>query len=122
MGQQSNAPGPGRDYGTWRRSHWAENLIGIRDENDELVDPVYKDGAIEGVTFTRGRVFILRSRIRPDLPLRPGNRQREGRSCCWCSGTPDPRFPVRLGTDRADLYACTPCAGMYDVPAVEVDA
>lgn len=74
-GQPPTAADPGRDFGTWRRPHWAENRrIGIRDANGELVGPVYKDGAVEGVTFTRGRVFIHRSRIRPDLPLRPDTR------------------------------------------------
>ncbi|MEV5985997.1 hypothetical protein AB0L85_13355 [Streptomyces sp. NPDC052051] len=48
--------------------------------------------------------------------------QLEGRSCCWCSGTPDRGYPVRRGTDRGRLYACTLCAGMYGVPPVEVDA
>ncbi|MFF2374907.1 hypothetical protein ACFVUW_11045 [Streptomyces xiamenensis] len=65
----------GRDYGTFRRAHWTENTrIGIRDETGNLVGPVYKEGAIEGVTFTREPVFILRSRVRPDLPLRPDTR------------------------------------------------
>ncbi|MGW0992201.1 hypothetical protein ACWD5V_02595 [Streptomyces sp. NPDC002523] len=53
---------------------------------------------------------------------RLSDRQRAGRSCCWCSGTPDPRFPVRLAADCVDLHACTPCAGMYGVPAVEAQA
>jgi hypothetical protein len=48
-------------------------------------------------------------------------QQRDGSSCCWCSGTPDPRFPVQLlRTDDVCLYACTPCAGMYGVPEVSV--
>ncbi|MER5549193.1 hypothetical protein ABT072_43965 [Streptomyces sp. NPDC002589] len=51
------------------------------------------------------------------------DRQREGRSCCWCSGTPDRCFPVPiLCLSRARLYACGPCAGMYGVPAAEADA
>ncbi|MGV9342385.1 hypothetical protein [Streptomyces sp. NPDC003688] len=51
---------------------------------------------------------------------RMSEQQRSGRSCCWCSGTPDRRFPVRLGrSGDLRLYACTPCAGMYGVPAVE---
>lgn len=67
--------GAGLEYGTWRRAKWTENTrIGIRDENDNLVGPVYKDGAIEGVTFTRGSVFRPRTRVRPDLPLRPDTR------------------------------------------------
>ncbi|MGW3201922.1 hypothetical protein ACWDBD_46900 [Streptomyces sp. NPDC001118] len=58
----------------------------------------------------------------PALHLdRLSERQRAGRSCPWCSGTPDRQFPVRLGPDTVDLYACTPCAGMYGVPAVDVD-
>jgi len=51
---------------------------------------------------------------------RLSDHQRQGRSCCWCSGTPDDRFPVRiLRAAGVRLYACTPCAGMYGVPAVE---
>ncbi|MGW0880358.1 hypothetical protein [Streptomyces sp. NPDC002671] len=46
-------------------------------------------------------------------------QQRSGRSCCWCSGTPDRRFPVPiLRSVGVDLYACAPCAGMYGVPEV----
>ncbi|MEU9761807.1 hypothetical protein AB0D98_19085 [Streptomyces sp. NPDC047987] len=64
-----------REYGTWRRASWTENTrIGIRDASGALVGPVYKEGAIEGVTYTRGSVFRPRSRIRPDLPLRPDTR------------------------------------------------
>ncbi|MFE0775431.1 hypothetical protein [Streptomyces sp. NPDC058861] len=63
------------EYGTWRRASWTENTrIGIRDENGSLVGPVYKDGAVEGQTYIRGSVFRPRSRIRPDLPLRPDTR------------------------------------------------
>ncbi|MFI5864732.1 hypothetical protein [Streptomyces sp. NPDC051546] len=63
------------EYGTWRRASWTENTrIGIRDENGNLVGPVYKDGAVEGQTYIRGSVFRPRSRIRPDLPLRPDTR------------------------------------------------
>ncbi|WP_162929429.1 hypothetical protein [Streptomyces sp. YIM 130001] len=41
-------------------------------------------------------------------------RQRQGSSCCWCSGTPDARFPVRiLRAAGVRLYACACCAGMY---------
>lgn len=47
---------------------------------------------------------------------RLSDRQCEGGSCCWCSGTPDSRFPVRiLRLAGARLYACTLCAGMYGV-------
>lgn len=50
---------------------------------------------------------------------RLSDRQSQGRACCWCSGTPDVRFPVRiLRAAGVRLYACTPCAGMYGVPAV----
>ncbi|MER8236147.1 hypothetical protein [Streptomyces sp. NPDC094049] len=60
------------EYGTWRRASWTENTrIGIRDENGNLVGPVYKDSAVEGQTYTRGSIFRARSRIRADLPLRP---------------------------------------------------
>ncbi|GHJ38146.1 hypothetical protein Sm713_37550 [Streptomyces sp. TS71-3] len=45
------------------------------------------------------------------------DRQRAGRSCCWCSGTPDHCFPVQiLRTVGVHLYACVLCAGMYGVP------
>ncbi|MEU4655038.1 hypothetical protein AB0G32_14060 [Streptomyces sp. NPDC023723] len=47
-------------------------------------------------------------------------QQIAGRSCCWCSGTPNPRFPVRILRDDV-LLACTPCASLYGVPAVEPD-
>ncbi|OQD51948.1 hypothetical protein BM536_037110 [Streptomyces phaeoluteigriseus] len=47
-------------------------------------------------------------------------QQITGRSCCWCSGTPDPRFPVPILRDDA-LFACIPCAGVYGVPAVEAN-
>ncbi|BCM66790.1 hypothetical protein ACIP3A_12040 [Streptomyces tricolor] len=51
---------------------------------------------------------------------RLSDRQRQGRSCCWCSGTPDLRFPVRiLRVVGVRLCACTLCAGMYGVPAAE---
>lgn len=44
------------------------------------------------------------------------DRQRQGRSCCWCSGTPDLRFPVPiLRTVGVRLYACLPCAALYEV-------
>ncbi|MEU7073026.1 hypothetical protein AB0B30_28230 [Streptomyces narbonensis] len=59
-------------YGTFRRAHWSSGTrIGIRDSAGKLVGPVYKDGATEGVTFTRERRFFPRTRIRPDLPLAP---------------------------------------------------
>ncbi|MFF2228873.1 hypothetical protein ACFVV7_36770 [Streptomyces globisporus] len=68
-------PGARLQYGTWRRAKWTERTrIGIRDENGNLVGPVYKDGAIENVTYTRGSVFRPRTRVRPDLPLRPDRR------------------------------------------------
>ncbi|MFE7271231.1 hypothetical protein [Streptomyces sp. NPDC057623] len=55
-----------------------------------------------------------------DAPLihleRLSDRQRAGTSCCWCSGTPDRRFPVRiLRLTGVRLYAFTPCTGMYGV-------
>ncbi len=46
------------------------------------------------------------------------HRQRQGKSCCWCAGTADSQFPVRL-VAGVDLYSCVPCAGMYGVPAAE---
>jgi hypothetical protein len=59
-------------FGTWRRAHWKPGVrIGIRDGAGRLIGPVYKDGAVEGITFTRERRFFLRARIRPDLPLAP---------------------------------------------------
>ncbi|MFD3959574.1 MULTISPECIES: hypothetical protein [Streptomyces] len=58
--------------GTWRRAHWKPGVrIGIRDSDGRLVGPVYKDGAVEGLTFTRERRFFTRARVRPDLPLAP---------------------------------------------------
>jgi hypothetical protein len=48
---------------------------------------------------------------------RLSDHQRDGRSCCWCSGTPDRRFPVRiLRAVGVTLVACAPCAAMYGVP------
>lgn len=44
-------------------------------------------------------------------------RQRQGSSCCWCAGTADQRFPVRI-VSGTDLYACVPCASMYGVTEV----
>lgn len=58
--------------GTWRRAHWKPGVrIGIRDNDGCLVGPVYKDGAVEGLTFSRERRFFPRARVRPDLPLAP---------------------------------------------------
>ncbi|MFE3163369.1 hypothetical protein [Streptomyces sp. NPDC059224] len=60
------------EFGTWRRAHWKPGVrIGIRDSDGRLVGPVYKDGAVEGTTFTRERRFFPRTRIRRDLPLAP---------------------------------------------------
>ncbi|MGZ2358464.1 hypothetical protein LRE75_17460 [Streptomyces sp. 372A] len=68
-------PGTSLKYGTWRRAKWTTNTrIGIRDAHGNLVGPVYKGGAIEGETYTRGSVFRPRTRVRPDLPLRPDSR------------------------------------------------
>ncbi|MFE8950662.1 hypothetical protein [Streptomyces sp. NPDC007856] len=51
---------------------------------------------------------------------RLSDRQRQGASCCWCSGTPARRFPVRiLRAADVRLYACEHCAGMYGVAEVE---
>ncbi|MFF8430988.1 hypothetical protein ACF07Y_38820 [Streptomyces sp. NPDC016566] len=56
--------------GTWRRAHWKPGVrIGVRDMSGRIIGPVYKSGAIEGVTFTRQPRFFPRTRIRPDLPL-----------------------------------------------------
>ncbi|WP_331725862.1 hypothetical protein [Streptomyces sp. NBC_00470] len=72
---ETSGAGAEREYGTWRRASWTENTrLGIRDEHGNLVGPVYKDGAVEGQTYVRGSVFRPRSRIRPDLPLRPDTR------------------------------------------------
>lgn len=47
------------------------------------------------------------------------DRQRQGSSCCWCAGTADERFPVRiLRAAGVQLYACNPCAGMYGLVEV----
>jgi hypothetical protein len=59
-------------FGTWRRAHWKPGMrIGIRDSDGRLVGPVYKNGAVEGITFARERRFFPRTRIRRDLPLAP---------------------------------------------------
>lgn len=55
-----------------RRSYWKPRVrVGIRDENDRLVGPVYGPDAIEGVTFVRQGKLIPRSIVRGDLPERP---------------------------------------------------
>ncbi|MDL4813121.1 hypothetical protein [Actinomadura opuntiae] len=46
--------------------------VGFRDADDRLVGPVYKDGAIEGVTFERRTKFIRPLTVREDLPPKPG--------------------------------------------------
>ncbi|MFH8476253.1 hypothetical protein [Streptomyces sp. NPDC018000] len=73
--EESAAPADSRGplvFGTWRRAHWKPGVrIGIRDSGGRLVGPVYKDGAVEGTTFTRERRFVPRTRIRRDLPLAP---------------------------------------------------
>ncbi|MEU0213937.1 hypothetical protein ABZ281_02060 [Streptomyces sp. NPDC006265] len=73
--EQRTAPAGSRGpltLGTWRRAHWKPGVrIGIRDSAGRLVGPVYKDGAVEGITFSRERRFFLRARVRPDLPLAP---------------------------------------------------
>jgi hypothetical protein len=67
----TSARGP-LTHGTFRRAHWKPGMrIGIRDSAGKLVGPVYKDGAVEGITFTRERRFFPRARVRPDLPLSP---------------------------------------------------
>lgn len=69
--EQAGTRGP-LTAGTWRRAHWKPGVrIGIRDSAGRLVGPVYKAGAVEGVTFTRERRFFPRARIRRDLPLAP---------------------------------------------------
>lgn len=51
---------------------------------------------------------------------RLSDRQRQGASCCWCSGTPNRRFPVRiLRVADVRLYACEHCADMYGVAEAE---
>ncbi|MBN0045598.1 hypothetical protein JS756_16080 [Streptomyces actuosus] len=73
--EERTAPAGARrplEFGTWRRAHWKPGVrIGIRDSEGRLVGPVYKDGAVEGTTFTRERRFFPRTRIRRDLPLAP---------------------------------------------------
>lgn len=57
-------------FGTWRRAHWRYRVrVGLRTEEGRLVGPVYKTG-VEGETFTYETRFVLRRRIRTDLPLR----------------------------------------------------
>ncbi|MER6569880.1 hypothetical protein ABT288_27745 [Streptomyces sp. NPDC001093] len=57
----------------------------------------------------------------PALPFEVlSDRQRQGASGRWCSGTPDRRFPVRiLRALGVRLYACKYCAGMHGVTEVE---
>lgn len=73
--EERTAPAGARkplEFGTWRRAHWNPGVrIGIRDSDGRLVGSVYKDGAVEGTTFTRERRFFPRPRIRRDLPLAP---------------------------------------------------
>lgn len=55
-----------------RTSYWKRRIrVGIRDENDQLVGPVYGPDAVEGVTFERRGRLIPRSVVREDLPKRP---------------------------------------------------
>ncbi|MGW0061363.1 hypothetical protein ACWDTT_15735, partial [Streptosporangium sandarakinum] len=66
--------GSGRQlrYQSKRRGYWKPRVrYGIRDENGQLVGPVYKDGAIEGETYVRVRRFIRRTVVRDDLPEPP---------------------------------------------------
>lgn len=44
--------------------------------------------------------------------------QREGRSCPWCSGWSDDRYPIPIYRAGSLLVACTTCAGVYGVPEV----
>ncbi|MBO2461506.1 hypothetical protein [Actinomadura violacea] len=60
-------------YRQERRGYWKYRMrVGIRDADDRLVGPVYKDGAIEGVTFERRTKFIRPLTVREDLPAKPG--------------------------------------------------
>ncbi|CAM5664747.1 hypothetical protein SATRM34S_06983 [Streptomyces atroolivaceus] len=58
--------------GTWRRAPWKPGVrMENRDSNGRSVGPVYKDGAVEDLPFTRERRFFPRVRVRPGLPLAP---------------------------------------------------
>lgn len=62
--------GTPRTHGTFRRAYWGYRVrVGIRDEQGQLVGPVYKTG-VEGQTYTYESRFYPRTRIRSDLPLR----------------------------------------------------
>lgn len=70
---------PGRElrYQHDRRAHYRYRVrVGIRDENDRLVGPVFGPNAVEGVTFTRRPKFIRRKTVREDLPERPQPEER----------------------------------------------
>jgi hypothetical protein len=65
-------PGRGLRYQHDRRAHWRWRVrVGIRDENDRLVGPVFGPDAVEGVTFMRSPKWIRRKTVREDLPERP---------------------------------------------------
>ncbi|MFF5336073.1 hypothetical protein [Streptomyces sp. NPDC013181] len=68
--------------GTWRRAHWTPGVrIGIHGSTGKLVGSVYKNGAVEGLTFTREHRFVPRARVRSDIPLAPTTpAYRENRS------------------------------------------
>lgn len=58
--------------GTWRRAPWKPGVrMENRDSNGRSVGPVYKDGAVEDLPFTRERRLFPRVRVRPGLPLAP---------------------------------------------------
>nr|BEK71372.1 hypothetical protein KPHV_85990 [Kitasatospora purpeofusca] len=68
----SDGTGTPLSHSGTRRAFWKTGVrIGIRDSAGRMVGPVYKDGAVEGETFTRERRWIRRSTVRPDLPPRP---------------------------------------------------
>lgn len=61
-------------YRSERRGHYKYRVrIGIRDEQDRLVGPVYGANAVEGVTFERVKKWFRRTNVREDLPERPGS-------------------------------------------------
>ncbi|MEV7928562.1 hypothetical protein [Kitasatospora sp. NPDC088779] len=70
--QPSDGTGTPLSHSGTRRAYWKPGVrIGIRDGAGRKVGPVYKDGAVEGETYTRERRWIRRADVRPDLPPRP---------------------------------------------------
>lgn len=71
-GKRATSAGKELQYRHDRRGYWKYRMrIGIRDAEGRLVGPVYKEGAVEGVTFERRTKFIRPRIVRGDLPPKP---------------------------------------------------